>query len=233
MGEMIGFAAVDPLQRETPVARQASTGYLATPAAASDKHKGVVVVQEYWGLVGHITSVADGFAAEGFTALAPDLYHGRQAKSPDEAGKMLMALDVARAERDLSASVEHLATLTGKKVGVVGFCMGGALSLFAACVNGKRIGACVVYYGGHPKIQYDFDRLQAPVLGHWAEHDEWANANQARFAAAFQRYGKPYEFHTYPGTKHAFFNDERPEVYAPEAARLSWTRTLAFFDRNL
>jgi carboxymethylenebutenolidase len=233
MGEMIEFAAVDPMQRETPVAGQTSTGYLACPAADKDKHKGIVVIQEYWGLVGHIKGVADRFAAEGFTALAPDLYHGKQARSPDEAGKMLMALDIARAERDLSASVERLMTLTGRKAGVVGFCMGGALSLFAACVNGDRIGACVVYYGGHPKVQYDFDRLQAPVLGHWAEKDDWANQSQARFREAFDRYGKTYEFHTYPGTKHAFFNDERPEVYAPEAASLSWTRTLAFFDRNL
>lgn len=233
MGEMIRIAAPDPMQREEPLEGQASTGWLARPAAGKDKGTGVVVIQEYWGLVGHIKDVADRFAREGFTALAPDLYHGRQAKSPDEAGKMLMALDVARAERDLVASVEHLMALTGKKVGVVGFCMGGALSLFAACVNGDRIGACVVYYGGHPKIHYDFDRLQAPVLGHWAEHDDWANASQKRFVEAFERYGKPYEFHTYPGTKHAFFNDERPEVHDRAAAELSWQRTIAFFDRYL
>ncbi|HET8645824.1 MAG TPA: dienelactone hydrolase family protein, partial [Vicinamibacteria bacterium] len=216
-----------------PLEGQASTGWLAMPEPGRDKGIGVVVIQEYWGLVGHIKSVSDRFAQEGFTALAPDLYHGQEARSPDEAGKMLMALDVTRAERDLSASVEHLMNLTGKKVGVVGFCMGGALSLFAACVNGERVGACVVYYGGHPKIDYDFDRLQAPVLGHWAENDDWANASQTRFAEAFARYGKAYEFHTYPGTRHAFFNDERPQVYAAEAARLSWTRTIAFFDRHL
>jgi carboxymethylenebutenolidase len=177
--------------------------------------------------------VADRFAEQGFTALAPDLYHGKQTKSPDEAGKMLMALDVARAERDLTASVEHLTTLTGGKAGVVGFCMGGALSLFAACVNADRVGACVIYYGGHPKIHYDFDRLQAPVLGHWAEHDDWANQSRDRFAEAFTRFGKAHEFHTYPGTKHAFFNDDRPEVYDARAAELSWTRTLTFFSRNL
>lgn len=233
MGEMITIPAADPIQREKPVAGQTSTGYLATPPAGKARGKGVVVIQEWWGLVGHVKNVADRLAQEGFTALAPDLYHGQEAKSPDEAGKMLMALDVPRAERDLSASVDHLMKLTGRKVGVVGFCMGGALSLFAACVNGDRIGACVVYYGGHPKIDYDFDRLQAPVLGHWAENDDWANANQSRFADAFKRYGKAYEFHSYPGTKHAFFNDERPEVYVRDAAELSWKRTLAFFDRNL
>jgi carboxymethylenebutenolidase len=233
MGEMIRIAAPDPLQREEPLEGQAAMAYLALPAAGKEKGKGVVVIQEYWGLVGHIKHVADRFAGQGFTALAPDLYHGKQAKSPDEAGKMLMALDVARAERDLTASVEHLMKLTGRTVGVVGFCMGGALSLYAACVNGERIGACVVYYGGHPKIRYDFDRVQAPVLGHWAENDDWANASRDRFAEAFERYGKAYEFHTYPGTRHAFFNDERPEVYDREAAELSWRRTLDFFDRHL
>jgi carboxymethylenebutenolidase len=220
MGEMIHLQDVD--------------GWLATPAAGKVKGKGVIVIQEWWGLVGHIKSVAGRFAAEGFTALAPDLYHGQQTKSPDEAGKLLMALDVPRAERDLSASVQHLMTLTGGgKVGVVGFCMGGALSLFTACVNGDRVGACVIYYGGHPKVEYDFDRVQAPVLGHWAEHDDWANQSRDRFREAFDRLGKKYEFHTYPGTKHAFFNDERPEVHDAAAAKLSWTRTLAFFDQNL
>jgi carboxymethylenebutenolidase len=233
MGEMISVPAPDPLQGETPVAGDVADGYLSTPPAGKAKGKGVIVIQEYWGLVGHIRSVADRFAAEGFTALAPDLYHGRQTSSPDEAGKLLMALDVARAERDLSASVRHLMKLTGKKVGVVGFCMGGALSLFTACVNGDRIGACVIYYGGHPKVQYDFDRVQAPVLGHWAEHDDWANQSQQRFRESFEKYGKRYEFHTYPGTKHAFFNDERPPVYDRAAAELSWKRTLAFFDQNL
>ena len=75
-------------------------------------------------------------------------------------------------------------------------------------------------------------RVQAPVLGHWAEHDDWANQSQQRFRQAFDTYGKKYEFHTYPGTRHAFFNDERP-VYDQAAAELSWKRTLAFFDQNL
>jgi carboxymethylenebutenolidase len=100
MGEMVTIPAPDPLQGEKPVAGETADGYLATPPAGTARGKGVVVIQEWWGLVGHIKSVADRFAAEGFTALAPDLYHGREARSPDEAGKMLMALDVARAERE-------------------------------------------------------------------------------------------------------------------------------------
>lgn len=207
-------------------------GYLAEPATAGGP-KGVIVLQEWWGLNDHIKDVAERFARAGFTALAPDLYHGTVARSPDEAGKLLMALNIAQAETDLRGAVGDLRGLTGRPVGVVGFCMGGTLSFFAACANGEDVGACVIYYGGHPKIQYDFDRVQAPVLGHWAEHDEWANQSQKRFREAFEQYGKRYEFHTYPGTKHAFFNDERPQVHDAAAAALSWSRTLAFFDQNL
>lgn len=231
MGEMIAVFAPDPLQAETPLAGEVANAYLATPEGPA-KGRGIVVLQEYWGLVGHIKDVADRFAAQGFTALAPDLYHGQEAQSPDEAGKLLMALDIARAERDLAGTIEHLRALTFRPVGIVGFCMGGALSLFAACANAERVGACVVYYGGNRKVTYDIDRLQAPVLGHWAEDDAFANASRDRVEEDLRRFGKAYEFHTYPGTRHAFFNDERPN-YDRDAAQLSWTRTLAFFDRHL
>lgn len=206
-------------------------GYLARPS--QDGAAGVVVIQEWWGLNDHIRKIADRFAGEGFQALAPDLYHGRVTKSPDEAGKLLMALDIDRAERDLRGSVRHLRGLSGKPVGVVGFCMGGALSLFAACVNGADVGACVVYYGGHPKVRFPFDSLQAPVLGHWAEHDDFANPNNPLFERELRQRGRSYEAHSYPGTKHAFFNDERPEVYDKAAAELSFARTLAFFRAHL
>jgi carboxymethylenebutenolidase len=193
----------------------------------------VVVIQEWWGLNDHVKAVADRFARQGFVALAPDLYHGTVTRSPDEAGKLLMALDIARAERDLRGALRHVSGITGRPAGTVGFCMGGALSLFAACTSPEDVGACVVYYGGHPKVEFDFDRLKAPVLGHWAENDAFANATRDRAEAELRRRGKPFTFHTYPGTKHAFFNDARPEVFAREAAELSFTRTLEFLRRTL
>src|SRR5437764_11635999 len=121
--------------------------YLAKPAADGP---GVVVIQEYWGLVPHIERIAGRFAEAGFVALAPDLYHGKQAKSPDEAGKLMMAMRIDEAERDLSAAAKYLSThdaTSSEKLGVIGFCMGGALSLYTATKN-PNIGACVVFYGG-------------------------------------------------------------------------------------
>jgi carboxymethylenebutenolidase len=208
-------------------------GYLALPEEKRASGSGVVVIQEWWGLNDHIKAIVDRLAREGFAALAPDLYHGKLTKSPDEAGKLLMALNIAQAESDLRGAAGHLRAITGKPAGVVGFCMGGALSLFAACSNGEDIGACVVYYGGHPKIEYDFDGLRAPVLGHWAENDDFANANLPRFEEALGKRNKPFEFHHYPGTQHAFFNSDRPEVYNGDAAEKSWQRTIAFFKTHL
>src|SRR5258706_7196716 len=210
-----------------------TSGYLAEPASGPARGRGVVVIQEWWGLNQQIRGVADRFAASGYLALAPDLYHGTVTKAPDEAGKLLMAMSIAQAEKDLRGAVGCLREQTGRPVGTVGFCMGGALSLFAACTNPDGVAACVVYYGGHPKVDYDFDRLKAPVLGHWAEDDAFANANLPRFESELGKRGRPFQFHRYPGTKHAFFNEERPGVYDEKAARLSFERTIAFFSSYL
>jgi len=122
MGERITFKANGT---DTP-------GYLARPETSGP---GVIVIQEWWGLVPHIESIADRFAEAGFVALAPDLYHGRSTKSPDEAGKMMMAMRIDAAERDLAGAIDYLSAqreVRPKKIGTVGFCMGGALSLLAA-----------------------------------------------------------------------------------------------------
>jgi carboxymethylenebutenolidase len=223
MGEMITFGS----------GGKTASGYMSIPAPDKARGRGVVVLQEWWGLVDHIKRVADNFALEGFHALAPDLYRGEKTGSPDEAEKLLMALNIAEAEKDLRGAVERLRFVTGRPVGTVGFCMGGALSLFAACSNPRDVAACVVFYGGHPKVEFDFDALTAPVLGHWAEDDDFANPNITRFETELGRRDKPFEFHSYPGTKHAFFNDDRPEVYDRDAAVRSWERTIDHLTRNL
>src|ERR1700719_3611141 len=121
---------------EFPSNGHTCSGYLATPT--SGRGPGVVVIQEYWGLVPHIRDLCDRFAAEGFVALAPDLYHGKEAKEPDEAGKLLMALDLPEAARDMLGAgtwLAHSDRTAGDRVGIVGFCMGGALAIFAATLS--------------------------------------------------------------------------------------------------
>ena len=209
-------------------------GYLSLPE--SGRGPGVVVIQEWWGLVPHIKDVADRFAAEGFVALAPDLYHGDVARSPDEAGKMMMALNIAQTEKDLRGAVEYLLSheaTGGDSVGTVGFCMGGVLSLYAASKN-ERVGACVVFYGIHPKVEPDFENLSAPVLGLYAEKDSMVTPEVVRALEEKVRgHGKSIETHTYPGADHAFFNDTRPEVYDAEAAADAWRRTIEFLRKHL
>jgi carboxymethylenebutenolidase len=223
MGERISFksngSAVD--------------GYLAKPSA---RGPAVIVIQEWWGLVPHIEDVADRFAAAGFVALAPDLFHGSTAKSPDQAGKLMMSLRIDEAARDLAGAIDYAAALpdvTAPTVGTIGFCMGGALSLYAASKN-REVGACVVFYGGHPNVTPHLPALQAPVLGIYAGKDTFVSpAVVSALDEQFTALGKRHEFHTYPNADHAFFNDTRPEVYDAAAAEDAWARTLAFFRREL
>jgi carboxymethylenebutenolidase len=209
-------------------------GYLATPKAGSGP--GVVVIQEYWGLVDHIKDVCDRFAAEGFVALAPDLFHGQIAKSPDAAGKLMMALRIDEAERDLKGAINYLLAhkaTTVNKVGTVGFCMGGALSLYAATKNAD-VGACVVFYGGHPNVKPDLPNLQSPVLGIYAGRDGFVTPESVHeLEQKLKSLGKSIEAHIYPGVDHAFFNDTRPEVYNAPASADAWKRVIDFLRTNL
>ena len=224
MGEMVQF----------PFDGGNTSGYLATPKQGSGP--GLIVIQEWWGLVDHIKDVCDRFADEGFVALAPDMYHGKTTKSPDEAGKLMMALRIDEAERDLAAAGEYLSThdaVTSEKIGVVGFCMGGALSLYTATKN-PHIGACVVFYGGHPNVKPDLPNLKAPVLGLYAERDGFVTPALAReLERKLKDLGKQVEVHIYPGADHAFFNDARPEVYNAGAAGDAWRRTVEFLRTHL
>lgn len=224
MGQLIEFSTEN----------QTNQGYLALPE--SGQGPGVIVLQEWWGLVDHIKDICDRFAAAGFVALAPDLYHGESTTKPDDAGRLMMALNMAQTEQDLNHAIEfllaHEAT-TYSKVGTVGFCMGGQLSLFAACVNDK-VGACVNYYGIHPEVKPDFNQLSAPVLGFFAEKDESVPPAAAKkLEADIKAVGKAVEIHIYEGADHAFFNVTRPEVYHAAYAEDTWQKMLAFFQQTL
>ena len=210
-----------------------SAGYLAKPKHGSGP--GVLVIQEWWGLVDHIKDVVDGCAREGFVALAPDLYHGERTTNPDEAGRKLMALDIARAGQDLVGAAQYLQGLDAvdpKKVAALGFCMGGQLALFAATEH-PEIAAVVDYYGVHPNVSPDFSKLQAPVLCHFGKTDGFVDQDTAHaLVAKLQAAGADVQAHHYDAG-HAFFNDARPEAYDEAAAQQSWQRTLKFLRDHL
>ncbi|MCA0360618.1 MAG: dienelactone hydrolase family protein [Armatimonadetes bacterium] len=209
-------------------------GYLALPKSGSGP--AVIVIQEWWGLVGHIKDVVDRYAAEGFVAFAPDFYHGKATDEPDEAGSLMMALNIADAEQVIRGAVSMLVAHESgpsDKVGVVGFCMGGQLSMFAACLD-QRIGASINYYGIHPHVQPDFAACKAPIMGFFAEHDDYASASAvAALESQLKAAGVSYSFTTYPGTHHAFFNSDRPEVYDHEAAEDTYRKAVVFFREHL
>ena len=222
MGEMITY----------PANGHDGTGYLARPEGQGNG-KAVIVIQEWNGLNEHIKDLADRFAGQGYIALAPDHYHGGIAAEPDEAGKMFMALNISETEQELRGGIDMLHAETGNPVGVTGFCMGGALALFAACQNSNKVGACVDFYGIHPNVEYDWDSLTAPVLGLWAEHDDMVNPQLTGFAEALASRQHNFHFKTYPGTAHAFFNDTNTEGHDVEASADAWELTLEWFARYL
>jgi carboxymethylenebutenolidase len=213
-----------------------SEGYLALPGSGGGP--AVIVIQEWWGLVGHITALADRFAAAGFVALAPDLYHGARTTEPDEAGKLMMGLAMDQAAKDMAGAAEYLAgrpEATGG-VGCVGFCMGGSLALWSATLS-DRIRAAVGFYPAVPwermSPQWSNYAGKAAMI-HCSEEDGTSAAPGIRAAtAAIEGAGGVVTVYDYPGTHHAFFNDDRPEVYDAAAATSSWARTLEHFRTHL
>jgi carboxymethylenebutenolidase len=214
-----------------------SEGYLAVPA--SPNGSAVIVIQEWWGLVGHITNVADRFAAAGYVTLAPDLYHGVKTTEPDEAGKLMMGLAMDQAAKDIAGAAAFLAgrdDVTTGKVGTVGYCMGGSLALWSATLS-DHIVAAVGFYPPLPwermSPQWSNYAGKAAQI-HCSEGDGTSAAPGIQQAkAAIEAAGGTVTLYDYPGTEHAFFNDDRPEVYAPEASATAMTRTLEFFATRL
>lgn len=213
---------------------QTTPGFLAQPGDG-DKHPGLVVIQEWWGLVPHIMDVCERFAHQGYTALAPDLYHGEAATEPDEARKLAMDMDRDRAVKEILAAIRYLQSLKAvspKKIGVIGWCMGGGLTI-AAAAESSDVGACVVFYGGFRDASIAKD-IKAPLLGLYAEHDHGISVDMVHsFDRELEAHHVPHEIHIYPGTVHAFFNDARPTTYHPDAAKNAWKKTLAWLDKYL
>ncbi|MGG6296181.1 dienelactone hydrolase family protein [Leptolyngbya sp. AN02str] len=209
-------------------------GYLATPASGTGP--GVIVLQEWWGLVPHIKDVADRFAEAGYVAIAPDLFQGTTTTSPDEAGRLLMTLNIEQTAKSLQTTIDFLLNheaVTSSSIGVVGFCMGGQLALLTATLS-EQVGAVVDFYGIHPNVKPDFSKLVAPVLGIFGEKDSFVPPEAVQqLKADIQAAGGSIESHTYADADHAFFNDTRPEVYQAAAAEDAWQRTLRFLSQQL
>jgi len=203
------------------------SGVLVAPAGDA-KAPGVVVVQEWWGINEQIQAVARRWAEAGFVALVPDLYHGKLAKTDDEAGRMMNALDFGKAVQEIGAATAFLCAhprCTGK-VAVNGYCMGGALT-FATAVNVRGLAAVVPYYGLPGDL--DWSKIDAPVQAHFATIDDWATVAGAQKIKAAVKV--PMELHVYEA-QHAFANERRPEVHDAAATKLAWERTLAFIRQH-
>jgi len=229
MGETVSFASNG----------DTAQGYLALPASGTGP--GVMVVQEWWGLVPQIKRVCDRLAAEGFVALAPDLFRGDIAEHTemDKAAQLMTTLPMDRAARDMGGAVDFLrghSAVQGDKVGVVGFCMGGMLTLVVAAQQGDKIGAVAPYYGaplgdGGP----DWSGLTAPVRGHFAAIDDHFPPGPVKaLEAQLRDMGKDVEFEVHAGSGHAFTNEENVfGTYDADLTAKTWAATVGFLHDRL
>lgn len=206
--------------------------YLAKPASGSGP--GVLVMHAWWGLNEAFTGVADRLAAEGFVALAPDLYQGRIAKTIDEAQALRGQMDLPKMEATARAAIGALQAQPGvqaDKLGAIGFSMGGEWSGLLSEWYPETVRALVLVYGAAPA---DFRAARAAVQGHFAEQDEWESLDYVReMEGAMRAAGREVTLHIYPGVGHWFFEPNRPDVYNAEASALVWERLLAFFCEKL
>jgi carboxymethylenebutenolidase len=207
-----------------------SPGYLAVPEG--ERGPGTIVLQEWWGVEEHIRSVCDRLAAEGFFALAPDLYRGDTATEPSEAQQKMMAMSMEQAEKDICGAAAFLLSqpgVEGGSVGSLGFCLGGGLSVWAA-TSCPQVSATVSYYYVLPHGKPDFSKVKGPLLGHFGTSDEFIPKEVAEgLEAELRDAGVDVTFHYYHGAGHAFFNDtNRLGTYDREKAEESWERTVSF-----
>lgn len=227
MGEMVSFKSNGG----------AASGYLASPA--SGKGPGVIVVQEWWGLIPQVKGTADMFAREGFNALAPDFYHGKSAQigEPDAAQKLMMELNIEQAAKDAKGAAQFLAAqakTSSKKVGVIGFCMGGMLAIMTGTVASDVVGAVVDCYGVPPQKKPDYSKLKGiPVLGIFGGKDEWVMNALPTLEADLKDAGAPFEKVVYPNADHAFLNEQRQDVHRPDDAKDAWSKIVPFLKRHL
>ena len=216
-----------------------ASGYLAVPSQTPAP--GILVVQEWWGLDPGIKAVTDKLGGEGYVALAPDLYRGELAEHTemDKAGQLMNSLPPDRAARDMGGAIDYLLghdAVRGDKVGVIGFCMGGMLTLLISALEGERIGAAVPFYGAPlGEMAPDWSGLTAPCEGHFAENDDFFPPEAVKaLESQLKDMGKDVTFHVYPGTGHAFAAEHNAlGTQDPDAKDTAWDRALAFLKEKL
>jgi carboxymethylenebutenolidase len=209
-----------------------AAGYLSKAGRANAP--GVVVIQEWWGLQDQIRGICDRFAAAGYEALAPDLYAGTVVPYHDTeaANREMSSLNFLEATDQLVRGAARYLGITGAKVGLTGFCMGGAVTILGA-IGIPEIGAAVCFYGLPPANAAKPGDIRVPLQGHFANEDDWCTPKAVDdFEAALKTAGKTAEIYRYPA-KHAFMNEQRPDAHQRQAAELAWSRTLAFFGSQL
>lgn len=207
-----------------------TTAYVAVPAESNGK--GVIVIQEWWGLNEHIKDIARRYADEGFTAIAPDLYRGKLATNPQEAGEMMQALKIDDGLDTIKNAIDAAREKYGfEHFGITGFCMGGTYSLRAACLL-EGLSAAAPFYGDVPEEEV-LKNLTAPTVFVSGSKDKWINAEKVGYLEEMtEKYELPVTSVRYEAD-HAFFNDTRPEVYDETAARDAWAKVIALFNDQL
>ncbi len=208
----------------------ATTAFVARPDEKSEK--AVILIQEWWGLNDHIKDIAARYADEGFTAIAPDLYRGKLAANPQEAGQMMQALQIEDGLDTIQAAMDAAREKYDlSHFGITGFCMGGTYALRAACAL-EGISAAAPFYGDIPEEEL-LKNLKVPTIFISGTKDQWINAEKvAALEDAAERYELPVHSVKYEAD-HAFFNNTRPEVYDETAARDAWALVIGFFNDNL
>ena len=209
-------------------------GFLVKPKVTG-KSPAVIVIQEIWGLVDHIKDVASRLAREGYVSLAVDLFEEKIVSKLDEGRVLRDKFTEDKILADLDGAFNYLKTLNYVKpnrIGCVGFCMGGGLSLLLACHN-PELAAGVIFYGRNPSPIELVKNLQCPILANYAGADMAITESEIHLLKqTLMRYEKKIDIKVYPGAPHAFFNDTK-ESYRPDAAKDAWERTLNFFNKEL
>ena len=207
-----------------------TTAFVATPDEGGEKT--VILIQEWWGVNDHIKDIAARYAAEGFTAIAPDLYRGKVAANADEASKLMHELAIEDGLDTIANTVDAASrALNVGHFGITGYCMGGTFALRAACEL-EGFSAAAPFYGDIPEEEV-LKKLRTPTVFISGTKDAWINPEKVAFLeACAEKYELPVESVKYEAD-HAFFNDTRPEVYQQEAAEDAWALVIGFFNERL